>query len=435
VTPRQAKIGVWALAAAPLIFVVPGIDSADFADAPATLNLLGRLTGIAGLSCLLVSAMLSCRVPGADRPFGGLTKLWRTHHRLGAAAFLMLLAHPPLLALSAAGDSLTAAAHLLIPAQWDWGTLSGWAALLALMIFLAPSFSFFGEPEYGRWRKLHRLAAVAVVAAVAHAYLYSRTIPAPTAVAIWLLFSAGAVAAVAYRLMFSRRVGRLRYLVEDTAAVANNVIELTLRPCGRHLQYVAGQFIYLTPFDRELAAGFGEEHPYTLTSAPAESVLRVAIKDLGDASHAIQSVAIGSEVGVEGPYGDFFPRGDSTAPELWIAGGIGIAPFLGRLRDLAGRGARLDAHLVYCVQDQTRAHFAPELQSLVSRVAGMRMSMHYFYRQGPLDAAFLASHCVDFAGRRAYVCGPEPLIDRTRLLLTGAGVASDRIVTEEFSLL
>lgn len=432
---RLAKACVWALAAAPLMFALPGIGRADLADAGTLLNLLGRLTGIAGLSCLLVAAILSCRVPGLDRPFGGLTKLWRTHHRLGAAAYLLLLAHPPLLALAAAGDSLDAAAGLLLPGKPDPGTLLGWVALLAMMAFLAPSFSFFGEPEYRRWRWLHRLAAVAVIGAVAHAWLFARTIPVAASAAIWLLLSAGAIAAVAWRLLFSRRIGRLRYVVEQTATIASNVIELTLRPAGRHLEYFAGQFVYLTPFDPGLAAGVGEEHPFTLTSAPAEPVLRIAVKGLGDASRAIQSIAVGSEVGIEGPYGDFFPQHDDGAAELWIAGGIGIAPFLGRLRDLAARGARLDAHLVYCVQDETRAHFAAELRALVSRVPGMRMTMHYFYRQGPLDAAFLTSACSDFPDRRPYVCGPEPLNERTRMLLAAAGVARGRIVTEEFSLL
>lgn len=430
-----ARACVWALAAAPLVLALPGAGRADLADAGTLLNLLGRLAGIAGLSCLLVAAILSCRVPGLDRPFGGLTKLWRTHHRLGAAAFLLLLAHPPLLALAAAGDSPGAAANVLLPGQPDPGTLLGWVALLAMMVFLAPSFSFFGQPDYRRWRWLHRLAAVAVIGAVAHAWLFARTIPAASSAAIWLLLSAGALAAVAWRLLFSRRIGRLSYVVERKTAIANNVVELTLRPAGRHLEYCAGQFVYLTPRDPGLAAGAGEEHPYTLTSAPAEPVLRIAIKDLGDASRAMQSVAVGSEAGIEGPYGDFFPRRDDGAAELWIAGGIGIAPFLGRIRSLAGCGKRLDAHLVYCVQDETRAHFAAELGELVSRVPGMRMTMHYFYRQGPLDATFLSKACADFAHRRPFVCGPEPLNERARALLAAAGIARGRIVTEEFSLL
>lgn len=433
--PRRAHVAVWALAAAPPLITASGLDAADFANAAAALNALGRLSGVAGMSCLLVAAVLSCRVPGFDRPFGGLTKLWRTHHRLGAAAFLLLLAHPPLLSLSAAGTSLAAAAQVLVPPTMDWGAVLGWVGLLAMMMFLAPSFAFFGEPEYRRWRLLHGLSAVAVIAAVAHAWWFGRTIPAQAGTAIWLLLAAGAVASVAWRLVFSRRGGRLRHRVERATAVANNVVELTLRPLGRRLEYVAGQFVYLTPHDQSLAAGRGEEHPFTLTSAPGEPALRVAIKDLGDATRAMQSIRAGSDADVEGPYGDFFPRDEPVGPELWIAGGIGIAPFLGRLRDLAARGAGLDAHLVYCVQDPSRAHFLDELQQLAARVVGARLTMHYFYRHGPLDGAFLASHCSDYARRRAFICGPEPLMAIARAHLLAAGVRDERIVTEEFTLL
>lgn len=425
------------LALAPSVWALTGIQTADFADPGAVLNLLGRMTGIAGLSMLLVAAILSCRVPGVDQPFGGLTKLWKTHHSLGAVSFLMLLVHPVLLALAAAGNSLPAAAQLLVPMPMRSGpsTWLGWLALLAMMIFLAPSFAFFGEPNYQRWRWLHRLAAVAVIAALAHTFLLARTIPPPASAIIWLLLSAGAIASVAYRLVFSRRVGRLSYAVENIAAPAGNVVELTLRPFGRHLDYVAGQFVYLTSYDDSLTAGYREEHPYTLTSAPGEPVLRVAIKDLGDATHAMQSIAPASEVRIEGPYGCFFPRIESGERELWIAGGIGIAPFLGRLRDLTARNQRIDAHLVYCVQDETRAHFRTEIERLVSRIPGAVLTMHFFYRLGPLDAGFLLQHCPDFAQRHAYICGPEPLLERGRALLAGAGVARRRIVTEEFTLL
>jgi ferredoxin-NADP reductase len=61
--------------------------------------------------------------------------------------------------------------------------------------------------------------------------------------------------------------------------------------------------------------------------------------------------------------------------------------------------------------------------------------MHYFYRQGPLDAGFLLQHCRDLVRRHAYVCGPEPLLERAQAILAGAGVPRRRIVTEEFTLL
>jgi predicted ferric reductase len=432
---RRYNWTLWVLALIPLAIALTRMQPFDFASPGAVLNLLGRLTGIAGLSFLLVAGILSCRVPGFDRPFGGLTKLWQTHHKLGGVAFLLLFAHPILLSLAAAEVSIGAAAQTLLPPQAGWPLWTGWIALLTMMIFLAPSFSFFGDPKYQRWLFVHRLSAVAIVAALAHTFLLARTIPEPLNSLLWLLLALAAVAAVSWRLVFAYRVGRLKYTVEDLARPANNIVELTLRPEGRHLEYAAGQFVYLAPYDRRLSAGYAEAHPYTLSSAPGEPRLRIAIKDLGDASRALQSVERESEVRIEGPYGDFFPRTPSTERELWVAGGIGITPFLGRLRHLVATGAALDAHLVYCVQDEARAHFADELRGLAGAVPGMQFTVHHFHREGPLSAQFLERHCRDFAERQVYACGPQPLLDCIHAILAALGVPRSRITTEEFTLL
>lgn len=436
---NKPRLLPWLVAAIPILIAVLYLRRGDVATPGAVLNGLGRLTGIGGLAFLLVSAALSCRVPGFDRPFGGLTKLWQTHHKLGGTALLLVLAHPVLLALGAAEVSITAAARTLVPARLDWSAVSGWSALLVMLVFLAPSFSFFGSPEYQRWRNLHRLAAVAVVAALAHTTLAARTIAEPLNTIMWSGLAAAAVAAVAWRFVFSRRKGRLSYVVERVAHPASGLVELSLAPRADALTYEPGQFVYLAPYDHALRAGFGEEHPYTLSSSPTESLLRVAIKDLGDASRAIQRISTGSEVRIEGPYGAFFPRGDTHEPELWIAGGIGITPFLARARHLAAteshRAGPVDVNLIYGVQDETRAHFLDELERLAERTPGFRVTMHYFYREGPLQHEFLARHCPDFTARTAYVCGPVPLIELAEQLLAAAGVPRARIRTEEFTLL
>lgn len=432
---NRARLLVWLIAIVPAVIALLQLRAADLAGAGAVLNALGRLTGIGGLAFLLVAAVLSCRVPGFDRRFGGLTKLWQTHHKLGGVAFVLVLAHPVLLALGAADVSTLAAARTLVPERFDWGTTWGWAALLVMIVFLAPSFAFFGEPEYQRWRNLHRLAAVAVVAALAHTWLVARTLAEPLNLVLWGLLAGAAVAAVGYRIIFSRRIGRLRYVVDSIARPANNIVELSLAPAGNALAYEPGQFVYLAPYDRALGAGYGEEHPYTLSSSPTEDRLRVAIKDLGDASRALGDISVGSEVRLEGPYGDFFPRTESGAAELWIAGGIGITPFLARARHMAAVAERVDAHLIYCVQDEARAHFRDELERLAARIPGFEITMHFFYSEGPLQHEFIARHCPDYAQRTVYLCGPVPLMSQATRVLTTAGVARKRIHSEEFTLL
>lgn len=436
VSSRRAHVFVWLLAAVPVVLVFSGLGSDDLASPASILNAAGRLTGVAGLALLLLAAALSARVPGFDQPFGGLTKLWRTHHRLGAWSLVLLLLHPVLLSFAASSHGIEAAIDTLLPPLSDTATWSGWLALLLMMIFLAPSFSFFGPPRYERWKRIHRLAGPTVILALVHVLYLSRTIPAGLDVMIWSLFAALAVGAVVWRFVFSRRIGRLDYQVTEIERPANNVVELTLAPEKRHLAYQAGNFVYLTPYDRDLSKGYGEEHPYTLSSSPLEPNLRIAIKDLGDASRAIQNIKTGTRVTVEGPYGRFFKNPERTElSELWVAGGIGITPFLARMRHLRNLDRNVDVKFIYCVQDEARALFSGELIALAQSLPGLELHMHYFYRQGPVNLDFLRQVCPDLANHQIYICGPAPLNDLVQQHVKAAGVVSSRIQTEEFDLL
>ncbi|MEM7055134.1 MAG: ferric reductase-like transmembrane domain-containing protein [Pseudomonadota bacterium] len=409
----------WMLALILLVVALSlfGAVRIDWTDASAILNYFGRLTGIVGLALLLLAAALITRVPGFDRHFGGLTKLWNTHHLLGAGSLLLLMAHPLLLALAATDVSMSAAIALLFPEFSNWQIWSGWLALILMMIFLAPSFSFFGRPEYQRWKYVHRLAGPAVILALVHAFQYGRTMPAHAERWLWLLLAVLAVGAVLWRFVFSRRITRHKYQVEQVVAVANNLVELVLKPQHHHLKYQAGQFVYLTPYDKTLSAGYGEEHPYTVSSSPDEPVLRIAIKDLGDASRAIQTIQPGSLVTIEGPYGDFFPV-NGNPKQLWIAGGIGITPFLGRARHLLRSSKPVDVCLIYCVQDEARTRFLDELEDIAKQLEGFQVSIHYFYRMGPLDRDFLHQHCSDITDRDVFICGPQPLNHLARRLIS-----------------
>lgn len=430
---------VWLLALTPLLLAMITMAESSWSSAEDILRNLGKLTGIGGLGFMLISAALSSRVPGFDAIFGGLTKLWLTHHRLAAVSFLLLLAHPLLLAF-AEGRDIAAARGLLFPDRDVVPVYAGWAALLLMIIFLAPGFRFFGEPDYQRWKTVHKLAGPAVAFSIAHALLLNRTIPEPWAILLWGSFALLAVAAFAYRWLFSRAylpgpAGRLPYRVSRVTPVMSGIVELSLSPEKRSLAYEAGQFVYLSPHDPFLAAGIGEEHPYTVSSSPTEAELRIAIKDLGNASHAIQQIQPGSEVSIEGPYGALFNSGAPNSPELWIAGGIGITPFLSRARSLGESREPVDISLVLCVQDEARALFREELEQIERSLPGFRFRMHYFYREGPLRREFIEHHFGDLSHRTLFVCGPTPLMKIAGKIASEAGIPTARFHSEEFSLL
>jgi len=412
-------------------FAAGGLDTGS---AAAVLRSLGRLTGIVGLAWLLLSMLLSIRMPGFDGPLGGLIRVWHIHHLLGAASFVALLLHPILLALAAAADSPAAVLATLTPPLGWWPLWTGWLALLLMMAFLAPTFAFFGEPDYQRWKAVHLLSAGTALFGLVHAVALARTLSPEHSAWLWALFGVLGGGALLWRKGLSRIFSHRTYRISATRMLARGVIELTLTAEGKPVRYRPGQFVYLTPLDDRLAAGRGEEHPYSLSSAPDEADLRIAIKDLGDASGALLDVTVGSRALVEGPYGEFLPPA-SNRPALWIGGGIGLTPFVSAVRALGAQPQPVDVDLVYCANDPSRAYFMAELEAIAATVPGLRVHAHYFADEGPLTREWMAGRVADFVARPAYICGPPMLIQLARSLLVDAGVPRSRITSEEFNLL
>jgi predicted ferric reductase len=203
---------------------------------------------------------------------------------------------------------------------------------------------------------------------------------------------------------------------------------------GPPLRFRPGQFVYLTPLDPRLGAGRGEEHPYAIVSAAQETSLRIAIKNLGDASAALLQVSVGSHALIEGPYGSFLPA-HYDLPALWIGGGIGLTPFVSAARSFAAQGEPVDVQLIYCANDLSRAYFLEELEAITVEQPGFAVHAHFFAEQGPLSLEFLRARVPDFAARRAFVCGPAALLTLVRRRLREAGVPRSRISTEAFDLL
>ncbi|WLD57506.1 ferredoxin reductase family protein [Salinispirillum sp. LH 10-3-1] len=413
----------------PLLVAMPRLLGAFNDSAVGWLTLTGRLTGILGLAMMLLAAMMSIRLPHYDRWFGGLARLWVVHRFFGFAGFVLVLLHVILLAYAALPFSIDAAILRIFPPLAEWPIWAGWLALVCMVIFLGPTFGFVGRIHYQRWKRLHLFSAPAVILALLHA------IPIAAETLVWWLMAVFAIGAIVWRKVLSPSLGRYRYEVAKVDTLVRGVVEISLKPVDKTMAYEAGQFIYLTPLDSNLSAGRNEEHPYTISSAPSDEYLKVGIKALGDASSAIQTVAVGSQVYVEGPYGDFYERVEPQRKQLWLAGGIGITPFVSGARDVQNRQGEVSAHLFYLANDDQRAYYLDELMTLGQQVDGLDVTAHYYRKEGPINEAFLREHCPDFAEREIYMCGPPAMIHHLRQVFKGLGIPSSRIHSEAFDFL
>jgi predicted ferric reductase len=128
---------------------------------------------------------------------------------------------------------------------------------------------------------------------------------------------------------------------------------------------------------------------------------------------------------VEGPYGSFTHRSLPRRRQIWIAGGIGVTPFLSMARSLRG-DEPVDVDLYYCVEHAEEAHFLDELRTrgpvaLVARD-----------EQGFLTADRIAAEHPDLSEAEVLVCGPPAMIESLRTQLAAAGLPRERFHAEEF---
>jgi predicted ferric reductase len=119
-----------------------------------------------------------------------------------------------------------------------------------------------------------------------------------------------------------------------------DLIEITLAPTGpAPLPVAGGQFAYLR-------VGDAHEHPFSVAGVDADGSVRLTIRALGrDTGRLYAEVREGVPATLRGPYG-MFDHTLGGARQIWVAGGIGIAPFLGWLAGSGDQPARVD--LFYC---------------------------------------------------------------------------------------
>ena len=253
-------------------------------------------------------------------------------------------------------------------------------------------------------------------------------IPLQSAAGVFLaLLLVAGLASYAYKqLVYPRR----RKHPFSVAAVnrLERATEVVLQPKDRMFSFEPGQFAFIT-ID---AVGFREAHPFTISSGAGEGVLRFTMKVLGDYTRRVRDdLTTGADAAIEGPYGRFNPLGGS-GKQVWIAGGIGITPFLSVLRTLApGHGKTI--RLYYCVRLSREALFLDELEARAAALGGIAIRLFDSGSGARIDATAVEKDLVGTPGEWSYfLCGPKALATAISEGLANRGVPARRIHTEEF---
>jgi len=380
---------------------------------------LGIVVGWAGCGLLLASLLLMLREPGLASSLGGLERMYRWHHWAGMAAYVFLLAHPLLLAGDAWPDNRQLAWQALSPFDQGWPVWLGWLSLLLLMAGLAVTFE--RSIPYRTWRWLHVGLGLAVLFGLLHLVMLGIEEPVWPILGLAALFLGWRVVREDFGL------AARPYIVQNAKSVARNMVEISLKPLAGTVSVEPGQFVLVAFFAGPTYRGCGEFHPFTVSAVGAGGEIQVGVKALGDCTQKIQSIEPGVMARVQGAFGDFLAD-RPPSPQLWVAGGIGITPFLAQLR---GGQVRQETLLLYLYRAEADAAFLDEIQAMAARDPKLTVRAVATGMDVP-DLNLLLPDAGSLARHDCYLCGPPGMVAGLRKALSAKGITPRHIHFENF---
>lgn len=391
---------------------------------------LTQLTGLLSLGMMAFALVLATRPRWMEPGIGGLDKMYRLHKWLGVGALVAAVAHWLVSGHHGHGAPRWAGgADTLFPALV--GPARGLAEPLLIVLIVLVAMALARLIPYCVFRRCHVAMAALFVFFAFHSLVLMRPEywPTPFGWATLALSVAGTAAAIDLIVRHFRGVTGAQARVVGTRYFPEvKSLEIDLEVGADWKGHRAGQFAFVTTDAKEGA------HPFTLSTAwnPATRRVGFIVKELGDFTAGLRrAFRDGACVRIEGPYGRF-TFDDGKPRQIWIGAGIGITPFVAKLRERAGKPAGPEVDLFH----STRSVSEDALARLRADAgaAGVRLHVVMSARDGRLDARAIMDAVPDWKAASVWFCGPADFGASLKRDLVAAGLSPSDFHQELFEM-
>nr|WP_321444828.1 ferric reductase-like transmembrane domain-containing protein [uncultured Cohaesibacter sp.] len=363
----------------------------------------GSLTaaGIA-YSLMAVNIVLSARYRPLEKLFGGLDRVYFAHKWLGISAFGFMLIHY-LIEPNFKGLALSSQLNEVAAEVGDICFLA--LAGLILISFVKRIPKVPHEIPYRIWRWSHNLMGPLFIAISFHQAFIKRPYSGADALSDWLnILAVIGIVSYLYGLIMPWLRNKKYEVVSVDRLPIGTVIRL--KPKGKGIKIKAGQFAFLSI----QKSGLKEAHPFTVATAEDDGTLTFAIRPLGDFTKRLRdSIDVGDVASVAGGYGGFALK-ESHGNQVWLAGGIGITPFLSFSHTLPPKPNGGSYHLIHVVSDAEQAISRQALEAIAMERDDFHYSLYSSADNGRFNAQKLTELLAfDAAGSDLWFCGPTPM--------------------------
>lgn len=426
---------VWPLiifSCAPLLFIVapPGQ-----LDTNSVLLYLSALAGYVGVMFLLWMYILGAKSALA-LVFKDLAPVLSIHKKLGMWGSIAFLLHPLLVAFSYFDVTVKSLMYIVLPdistAMERHVTLGRTAFYIIILVWLT-SKVVRKQLGFRAWKYLHYFAYVALPFALLHVpELGSQYIAhLPVKIYFWMIVGALGVFTL-FRLGGWLNLDRRNYQIISHTRLTQDDFMMVLRPLGKkHIAPRIGQYVYLKK------GILSEDHPFSVTYYDITTGdITLTYRVFGSFTKYLTYLPAGNKASLMGPFGAFTADllGNNQQPAVYLAGGVGITPFVQRIIDESATRAQI-------LFAANRTHSSAVLVPMLKNILGDRMVAIYS-REEPYDESeeyghinedIILRHVPSPLAFMYYICGPQEFVKECRRVLKAIGVPNEQVAEEEFS--
>ncbi len=237
-----------------------------------------------------------------------------------------------------------------------------------------------------------------------------------------------------------------RYYIQKITKNADDTVVLELGDIRGIpvFDFQPGQYVMI--YYKDEKGRINQKHTFSIASSPFENgSIRLGIRVAGPFTQGLLDMREGDEIFVEGPYGNFTFKQDHHFDLVFIAGGVGITPFISALRYAATNQLPNKMALIYSNRTLKSTLFLEELLELEKQNPNFRSLFSITNEKLPyemdsvvnrrIDARMMKKFIGDTRGKTFFICGPENFMEAMKENLKRIGVYDFQIETEAFSMM
>jgi len=384
---------------------------------------LGKFCGLIGFLFLSFLIFSGDTARFFDR-FFGINRIILFQRKFALATALFVILHPIFFIMSS-----KSILPYLIP-DFSVIPLAIGAFSLYIFIIVMTCSLIYKRISYNIWQYIHILTYILFFFSLYHAFNWGSDSGNFFIRITYLLLFIAIIIGIIYRTYYKLKQRKNKFYVKDIKWETKDTFTLILKSDNK-FNFKSGQFCFLRLNKDKLYA----RHPFTISSYPYDDNFHFTIKLNGRFTKAASELKKGEEVIVEGPFG-IFTIENRIKDLVFIAGGVGITPFMSIIRNQLKNREKQNILLLYGAKTYDSIIFKNYLDKIKEKgfrkIYVLSQEEHKMCEKGYINREIIKKYAKDVENSLFYICGPEPMKKLCEKELKALGVNSKNIITESF---